>query len=609
MQPYTRLVNIPACKEDAVAALRRSLLALTAGSLALYQALLWAIPGLTDAEPSFAGSLFPWVSVVTKDGLRTIADQPENTTRLFVFLAMVAGLFALYAVTLRAVKGAQPPRVERFVFGAGALFQVLYVFAPVMLSSDLYAYVVYGRAVSVYGENPYLEACPIPAGDPFMPLFGDWIPSWYGPLWTWLCAGLASLTGDSVGVTVLAFRLVAILAMLATSGVLWIVLRRMCPERAAQGLVFFMWNPLVVIETGLSGHNDGFMLAFLMLAFWLHLRGWKASAVLALTLSAMLKFVTGMLIPLYMLTVMRQAATWRERFVFAGRALALAAAALGAERMVGFADTGSVTAQSAFSADFYENHCHELIFNGLRRAFGEDAEDVALPRSFQGWWVKANSVTPFRAAPDATATELLQIPADGALLALAPHDSEWLRVFDPVSRRRGFVNDSVLDEIDRPSIAESDLVVGDLEKLVTERAIARKANLVIRLVTWTFMAMFGLLCAWRARDFPAYATWAAAAMLAALFLIITEIRPWYVNWALPLAALAPSPAPRRLSAMMAAGALTLYFSLSFDSGDFGWISTWRSIPAFIIPLAIFAVLHFRKATAAHAAPNSTTPPA
>lgn len=580
-------------------ALRAPLLC-AAGCTVLYQAMLWVIPGLTDAEPSFAGKLFPWVDVVTKDGLKAIAEQPGNTTRLAGFLAMVAGLFALYAAMLRAAKGVRSASFERFVFGAGAGFQLLYLFAPVMLSSDLYAYVVYGRAVSVYHDNPYLEASPIPGGDPFMPLFGGWIPSWYGPLWTWLCAGLTGLTGDDVGLTVLVFRLVAIAAMLATSGILWAVLRRMCPERVAQGLVFFMWNPLVVIETGLSGHNDGFMLAFLMLAFWLHLRGWKACAVLALTLSAMLKFVTGMLIPLYMLMVLRQAATWRERFLVAARAGALAVAALGAERMVGFADTGSVTAQSAFSADFYENHVHELIFNGLRRAFGEDAEDVALPRSFQGWWVEAKSTTPLRSSPDAGAAELLELPTGSALLALAPHDSEWLRVFDPVSRRRGFVNDSVLEETDRPAIAAKDTVVRDLEKLVPERVIARKANLVIRLVMWTLMAMFGLLCAWKADDFPAYATWAAAAMLAALFFIITEIRPWYVNWALALAALAPSPAPRRLSAMMAAGALTLYFSLSFDSGDHGWISTWRSIPAFIMPLAIFAVLHFRKPTAAHA---------
>ncbi len=564
------------------------------GSIVLYQALLWVIPGLNDAEPSFAGQLFPWLDVVTKDGLNRVAEQPGNMMRLVAFLALIGGLFALYAGMLRALKNESSARMERFVFIAGAAFQLLYVFSPVMLSSDLYAYVVYGRAVSAYGANPYLEATPIPAGDPFMPLFGHWIPSWYGPLWTWLCAGLTWLTGENVALTVLVFRLVSIGAMLVTSGILLAVLRRVSPGSAAFGLACFLWNPLVVIETGLSGHNDGFMLAFLALAFWLHLRGWKACAVLALTLSAMLKFVTGMLIPLYLLMVLRQAATWRERFTFAARAVALAVVALGAERMVGFEDTGAVTASSAVSADFYENHVHELMFNGLRRAFGEPAEDVAQERSFQGWWVKANRGTSLRAAPEATAAELRQLPADSSLLTLAPHDSEWLRVFDPVSRLRGYVVDSATEESKRPAFAHKDAVVRDLEKIIPEREIPRKANLVLRLVMWTFMAMFGLLCAWKAGDFTSYRTWAAAAMLAALYFIITEIRPWYVNWALALAVLAPSPLPRRLAVLMSFGALTLYFSLSLSGGEYNWLWVWRSIPAFILPLAIFAVFQFRK---------------
>lgn len=487
------------------------------------------------------------------------------------------------------------------MFFAGAAFQLIYVFSPVMLSSDLYAYVVYGRAVSAYGANPYLEASPIPAGDPFMPLFGHWIPSWYGPLWTWLCAGLTWLTGENVALTVLVFRIVSIGAMLLTSGILLAVLRRISPDRAAFGLACFLWNPLVVIETGLSGHNDGFMLAFLAFAFWLHLRGRRDCAVLALTLSAMLKFVTGMLIPLYLLMVVRQLATWRERFTFGARAVAFAAVALGAERVVGFADTGAVTASSAVSADFYQNHVHELMFNGLRRAFGEPAEDVALERSFQGWWVKSKSPTSLRATPEATAAELRQLPTGAPLLTLAPHDSEWLRVFDPVSRRRGYVLDSATEESDRPSFAGKDAVVRDLEQIIPERAAPQKANAVIRIVMWTFMAMFGLLSAWKARDFVSYRTWAAAAMLAALYFIITEIRPWYVNWALALAVLSPSPAPRRLAMLMSFGALTLYFSLSLSGGEHNWLWVWRSIPAFILPLAIFLVIHFRKPSDANRA--------
>ena len=82
------------------------------------------------------------------------------------------------------------------------------------------------------------------------------------------------------------------------------LLRRHAPTRATQGLVFFLWNPLVVVECGMSGHNDSVMLVFVLLGVWLHLRGWKTTAVVAMTLSSMVKFITGMLIPLYVLLVL-----------------------------------------------------------------------------------------------------------------------------------------------------------------------------------------------------------------------------------------------------------------------------------------------------------------
>jgi len=117
--------------------------------------------------------------------------------------------------------------------------------------------------------------------------------SWYGPLWTLISAGLAWLGGNHVGLTALLFRGLSVGAALGAAALLWSHLRRTVPERAAQGLVLFLWNPLLVIETGLSGHNDAIMLALVLLGVWLHLRGWKVAAVVSLTLSVLVKFLTG----------------------------------------------------------------------------------------------------------------------------------------------------------------------------------------------------------------------------------------------------------------------------------------------------------------------------
>ena len=57
--------------------------------------------------------------------------------------------------------------------------------------------------------------------------------------------------------------------------------------------------------------------------------------------------------------------------------------------------------------------------------------------------------------------------------------------------------------------------------------------------------------------------------------------------------------PARLAIMTSLGALTLYFSLTYEGGEHTWLTTWRSIPAFVVPLLVFAFMLSRKPTHAN----------
>src|SRR5207247_10445659 len=113
----------------------------------------------------------------------------------------------------------------------------------------------------------------------------------------------------------------------------------------------------------------------------------KACAVMALTLSALVKFLTGMLVPLYMLLVLREAKTWRERVSF----LLRSAIPAGAVALVAFhlakADTDVPVAHSATAPDFYMNNFHDLVFKRLRVAVGEDAESAKVSVYFYPYWL------------------------------------------------------------------------------------------------------------------------------------------------------------------------------------------------------------------------------
>ena len=367
---------------------------------------------LSQSEPSFAGEIFPGLSVPTKDSLHALQTATGAMRACVPFALVCAALFAVYAKMFRVLRGVQSLAVQAFVFAAGAAALLSYVVSPVMFSTDIFAYAMYGRAMSVHGGNPYAEAMPFPDTDPFYVQFGEvYLPSWYGPVWTFISAGATWLTGENLGATVLAFRLIAICCALAASGFIWSCLRKYSPENAARGLVLFLWNPLLVMETGLSGHNDPVMLALVVLGVWLHLRGHKACAVIALTLSALVKCLTGMLIPLYMLLVLRESKTWRERISFVLRS----AIPAGAVALVAFhlakADTDVPVAHSATAPDFYLNNFHELIFKGLRMALGEEPESANVTVHFYPYWLRLHEGAELRSAQSESAPSVRPVDA------------------------------------------------------------------------------------------------------------------------------------------------------------------------------------------------------
>jgi hypothetical protein len=610
------------------------LLALAA--LGLYALLPFAAAGLSSAEPSFAGEIFSWLKNLSPDTLAALHNSGSHIRASVCFATICAALFGIYFFALKLAQENNDVSSQKIIFLGGAAFLLVQIFAPVMLSSDVFAYALYGRVSSVYYANPYDLAPPVAADDPFLKLFGqEYLPSWYGPVWTLATTLITRLTGEHIGLTVLAFRLTGILAALACAWLILASLRRHAPERTTQGLVFFLWNPLVIIETGMSGHNDSVMLVFVLLAVWLHLRGWKTAAVVALTLSALVKFLTGMLIPLYVLLVLREMSrsaglrpavippateaggnsydlsagkaaaghrpalrNLRQKLFFLVRcAVAIALVCIAANVLTKSNSTASApVSHQAIAPDFYANNFHELVFKGLRRALGEDADSVRNPIYFQGWWLAATNrdwlLAPPEVSPDGLAVALLA--AGSRVVVIAPQtDNDWAHVYDPVSKQRGFVWFPAFADSERP--ANADELSKFFDTMTAERPTVVLANNFLRAVLWLAFAAFGLLCAWRTNSFAEFPVWSAAALLASYFLIITEIWPWYANWAVAVGALATNRAPAKLAAILSACVLTLYITFGFQGSDQNWIYTFRSLPAFVLPLLIWFVLNFRRA--------------
>ena len=561
-------------------------------SLILYLLIPGALVTIPSTVPTHAGELFPWVKPFSVDSLRALSANASLVWPHVSVLALYAGLFGAYAFMVRLMKGEQSFAVRAIVFGGGVIFLASFLVSPVMLSTDTYAYGYYGRLVSHYGKDAYAANPGVSMSDPFLAGFGHTTPTIYGPLWTAISAGVTWVGGDRVGFTLFLFRGLAAVSVLLGTGLIWSILRRLAPERALQGAAFFLWNPLVITETALSGHNDAAMILFVLLAIWLHVvQGHRAGAVAALTFSALVKFVAGPLALLYMLMVARESKNWKERMSFALRAVLAAGIAIAVVYPLAHKKSGGSTSSYATAPDFYSNNYHELIFKGLRYSFGEDAERVHVPIYFANWWVKANEPLELRAAHDLNAPVKLQLKQGARLLAMAPQtDDVWLRVYDPPSRQLGYISARGATPVDPLPVSETDPVAHQLETGTMTWPTVIKANNIVRVVTYGLFAAFGLLAAWRTTGFARFLAWAPMVMLAMYFTITTQIWPWYLIWALALGALTPGSSASKLAALLSAGMITLYCTISFEGNVFySWINYYRSIPAIVIPTLGFAV--------------------
>jgi len=217
-----------------------------------------------------------------------------------VFRALVVLIWASYALlVVAALRGAKLAARPLTLLIAGAAVAVA-LFMPPLLSSDSYANVSHGRLFVLYGQNPYVfgpEAL-AHSGDP-VSRFLIWdAPTIYGPLWTWMEIGVAALLRHSgVWTQVLAMKLLAAGALLATALAGRSITARLAPGRENVTLLAIGLNPMLLLEGPGSGHNDLVCFAFLLWGAALFFRRNYLVAALCLGLSVSIKPVTLALLP------------------------------------------------------------------------------------------------------------------------------------------------------------------------------------------------------------------------------------------------------------------------------------------------------------------------
>jgi Glycosyltransferase family 87 len=213
-------------------------------------------------------------------------------------VALTAG-FAAYLAGLHLLDREGGVARRRAVVALACAVQLVPLAGPVLLSTDVYTYWDYARISTEHGGNPYVDVPSDYPDDPAYPLMGSYwhdTTSVYGPGFTLGSEAHASAVGESVDAAAWTYKALAAAAMVAL-----VLLAARLSARPAFAAAFVGWNPLLAVHFAGGGHNDAWMMAFVLAALALAAAGRPALAGVSWAVAITIKWVPLLFLPLRLL--------------------------------------------------------------------------------------------------------------------------------------------------------------------------------------------------------------------------------------------------------------------------------------------------------------------
>ncbi len=270
-------------------------IALAAGSAALF-GILFVLATITADWPIGPAAVPPYEQITRNAQLfheifPSLAIFPPAQLALVAWCCVV-GLWLVYLPLVWKLRGQAID--HRIVLVGAVTLGLMALIVPPLFSTDPFSYAMYARFETIYHANPYLStAQSVAPGDALIPyLYWRDIPSPYGPLWTLISQAIA-LGGDvSPLELILRFKVVALVFTTLDGWLIYTFVRQRWPEQAGWYYLAFAWNPMVLVEGVVIGHNDVLILAVMLGSALLLARYRPFLAIVGLTASALIKYST-----------------------------------------------------------------------------------------------------------------------------------------------------------------------------------------------------------------------------------------------------------------------------------------------------------------------------
>lgn len=251
--------------------------------------------------------------------LSTLYTGIYLSSRILVTFLYAFFLVCFYCFYLYFLKRIREKRISLSLLKKLILFSfAILIFAyPAILSYDIFNYLTTAKVIYFYHENPYVVMPNEMHNEPYL-LFTRATNkiALYGPSWIILSAIPSVLGVNYFLPTIFLFKLMAGIFYLATSYLIYKI------SKNVFAVAFFALNPLVLIETMVSGHNDMSMVFFSLLSFYFLSTQKTGHSALTMILSICVKFSTLFLLPVWLytiwMTIRKKTIHWDKIFLYAG---------------------------------------------------------------------------------------------------------------------------------------------------------------------------------------------------------------------------------------------------------------------------------------------------
>ncbi|MDQ6662086.1 MAG: hypothetical protein M3Z24_14120 [Chloroflexota bacterium] len=187
------------------------------------------------------------------------------STNMLLFAIALLGIIAIYGYVLRRVflyvQMFQRPGLI-LIAGSTSILGLILLLLPPLFSSDVTNYIMSGHLLLLHMTN-FFKTTPLQ-----WIIAGSGTSETYGPLWLSIAALLVSIS-KTYGAAFFLFRLLALLAHIFNTLLIWAILGAISPNRRLIGTALYAWNPLALLVLVGGGQNEGVVLTLLLLATWL----------------------------------------------------------------------------------------------------------------------------------------------------------------------------------------------------------------------------------------------------------------------------------------------------------------------------------------------------